>query len=333
MQAFKLASYAMAGLLILAGCAYAAYSLSPWPSVWMIRYAFAKDAADRNRKLDALDPAGVLAHADIAYDTGRRNRIDIYLPPRRANDAENLPAVMWIHGGAFVAGDKSDIEGYVRFLAAEGYAIATVGYSRAPESQYPTPVVEAAKALDFLRDNAQRFGIDANAIVLAGDSAGAQIASQLAAAIADKDYADDIGLTSRADPAAVRGIVLFCGVYGMEGIDLTGAFAGFLRTVMWSYFGEKNPTNDPRLRQFSVRNHITPDFPPVFISVGNADPLAPQSLALAETLKGKGVRTTAVFFPQSHTPPLQHEYQFQLDTEAGRYAFGELKAFLKRVFP
>lgn len=63
--------------------------------------------------------------------------------------------------------------------------------------------------------------------------------------------------------------------------------------------------------------------------MGNADPLAPQSLALAEALRARGIEVDALFFPKDHQPPLEHEYQLMLSTEAGRASFERMVGFLR----
>ncbi|MGQ2933682.1 alpha/beta hydrolase [Sphingopyxis sp.] len=72
---------------------------------------------------------------------------------------------------------------------------------------------------------------------------------------------------------------------------------------MWSYAGTRDP-EDPRVARLGIASHVTADYPPTFISVGNADPLAPQSIAFAEALRAKGVEVDSLFFPPDHKPPL-----------------------------
>lgn len=74
--------------------------------------------------------------------------------------------------------------------------------------------------------------------------------------------------------------------------------------------------------------HLTADCPPTFISVGNADPLAPQSYAFAGALRAKGVAVDALFFPAEHRPALGHECQLLLSTGDGRLSFERFVAFL-----
>ncbi len=121
--------------------------------------------------------------------------------------------------------------------------------------------------------------------------------------------------------------MLFCGPYDPTSLNFKGPFADFMHTVIWSYVGTPNP-RDARVAQMSVTPHVTAAYPPVFISVGNADPLAPQSLALVEALRAQGVEVDALFFPRDHDPPLGHEYQLLLSTDAGRLALDRSVAFL-----
>jgi acetyl esterase/lipase len=127
--------------------------------------------------------------------------------------------------------------------------------------------------------------------------------------------------------ASIRRVVLFCGPYDPASLNFEGSYGGFMRTVIWAYLGTRDP-HEPRVRELSVTPHVTAAYPPVFISVGNADPLAPQSVAFAEALRAKGVEVDALFFPHDHDLPLEHEYQMLLSTNAGRLAFDHLVAFL-----
>jgi acetyl esterase/lipase len=85
--------------------------------------------------------------------------------------------------------------------------------------------------------------------------------------------------------------------------------------VGWSYIGYKDFTHHPKADECSVVRHVTPAYPPSFVSAGNADPLIADSLAMAEALAANGVPVERLFYPRDHNPPLGHEYQFRLDTE------------------
>jgi acetyl esterase/lipase len=110
-------------------------------------------------------------------------------------------------------------------------------------------------------------------------------------------------------------------------MNFDGPFASFMRTVLWSYLGTRDP-HDARVRQMSVTPHVSSSYPPAFISVGNADPLAPQSIALAEALRAHAVEVDTLFFPPDRQPPLDHEYQLTLSTAAAQQALERSVAFL-----
>lgn len=309
------------------GAGYGAFKLSPWPWALLVRHAFEKDAIERNKALGRHRPDGVTDLREQRYGESADALLDVYFPAA-TRDGNALPAIVWIHGGAFVAGNKKDVAGYLRILAGRGYVAVAVGYSLAPGAQYPTPVRQANEALAFLVRNAERFRIDMSRLFLAGDSAGAQIAAQLAAIISDPAYAAAVGISPAVTRGQIKGAILFCGVYDTSTIKTDGQFGGFIRTTMWSYFGTRDFASDPRLAEFSVNRHITPAFPPAFVSVGNADSLAPQSRILVNAIEAQGGTPSTLFFPANYSPPLPHEYQFDLESDAGREALERLSGFL-----
>ena len=319
--------FLITALIAIGGVGYSAFRQSPWPWTLLIRYTFDKDAVQRNEALDRLRPAGVSELRDEQYGENSDTVLDLYFPPT-ASDGNARPVVVWIHGGAYAAGNKRDVAGYLRILAARGYVTVAIGYSRAPGAQYPTPVRQANEALAFLARNANRFQIDTSRLFLAGDSAGAQIAAQLAAIISNPTYASGVGISPTITPAQIKGVILFCGVYDASAIRTDGKLGGFIRAMMWAYFGNKDFANDPRLAESAVNRHVTREFPPAFVSVGNADPLAPQSRMLVSAIEAQSRAVTTLFFPDDYSPPLPHEYQFNLDSDAGREALERLSDFL-----
>jgi acetyl esterase/lipase len=315
------------GAVALVGAGlFAWYKLSPWPSVLMIRYAFDEGAQRAKASIAPHVPArGVAARYGLAYLSGEpAAKLDLFVPEHAAGP---LPVVVWVHGGGFIGGTRSDLAGYLQVLAHRGYAVAAIDYTLAPEARYPTPVRQTNAALAWIGDNAARFGIDPARVFLAGDSAGAQIAAQAALGITEPTYARSIGVTPGLPREALRGVVLFCGPYDPALLDFDSAFGHFMRTVLWSYLGTRDPA-DPRVAAMDLAPHLTPGYPPTFISVGNADPLARQSYLFADALRAKGVTVDTLFFPADHSPALGHEYQLLLSTADGRLSFERFVAFL-----
>ena len=314
----------------VAGALAVASRVSPWPSVLLIRALFDAGARKADAALAAHAPAGVTELRDEPYLKGDPDaRLDVYRP---ADASGPLPTVVWVHGGAFVSGSKDLIAGYLRVLAGQGFTVVGVDYSIAPEARYPTPVRQTAAALDHVLGEADRLGVDASRVVLAGDSAGSQVVAQVACLTTDVPYAEAVGIRTSLPAEHLRGLLLFCGAFDFDlarGSTPLGSW--LLRTALWAYSGRRDAHGDPSFMLGSVPQHAGPGFPPAFVSAGNADPLLPHSLGLVATLERLGLDVDSLFFPEDHEPRLAHEYQFDLDTDAGRLALERAVAFLHRV--
>ena len=126
-----------------------------WPAVRLIRLAFDAGAARTSAALATHVPPGVESRLDITYRPGDPQAVlDIHYPPGALSAGDPLPVVVWTHGGGFVSGDKADITNYAKVLAGRGYAVVSVGYTIAPEAQYPTPVRQLDAALGYLAAHA-----------------------------------------------------------------------------------------------------------------------------------------------------------------------------------
>ena len=179
---------------------------------------------------------------------------------------------------------------------------------------------------------AERFHMDAERIVLAGDSAGAQLSAQLAALITNPVYADALGIPPTIAARRLRGVALCCGIYDLGAIGDRSRFRSLYRAIGWAYSGSRDyRKNSGFLSTVSVLEHVGDAFPPTFVTAGNADPLLRQSQLFTVALIEAGVDVETLFYPEDHEPPLPHEYQFELDLEDARIAFTRLVAFFRRV--
>jgi acetyl esterase/lipase len=319
----------LAAGLVMAIFAY----LSPWPSVWLIRAVFNDQANKTVAELDKyVPPADTIdATLDIQYgNAGVNTTLDIFSP---SDSTGPLPTVIWTHGGAWISGSKENVNPYARIMAAEGYTVVSLNYTVGPDAIYPTAVEQLNEAYGFLVERADEYRIDPDSIVLAGDSAGAQLTSQLATMITSPAYAEKIGLEPTLTPEQVRGVILNCGVYDVKGIpDAPGLGGWGFRVALWAYLGTKDWADTPGGEAMSTIDDVTADFPVTWISGGNGDPLtATQSDPMTAQLQKLGVDVTTLFFPADTTPALEHEYQFHLDTPQAQKALTSTLAFLESV--
>jgi acetyl esterase len=323
----KAVLWVLLSVVACCGMAYAALELSPWPSALVYRWWMDHGGIELNAALEEHVPPSIGARLDQQYDEDDADALlDVYFPE---STTRALPTIVWMHGGGFLAGDRRQVGNYVRILAGRGYTTVSVGYSLGPASHYPTPLRQVNAALAYLVGHAEQLHIDPEHLFLAGDSAGAHIAAQMANIISSPEYAKAVGIVPSIRRAQLRGVILHCGLYDLSLAKFDGPWGHFMRTIVWSYSGVKEFGEKARLPEFSVARHVTGDFPPAFISVGNADRLLPHSRLLADALVKRGVKVDALFFPEDYRPALPHEYQFNLDTGAGREALERTTRFLK----
>jgi acetyl esterase/lipase len=298
---------------------------------WVIRRQFAETGKQLAASLRADAPDGVSAVIDEQYDDHPDARLDVYAPEAAAISDRRLPTVVWTHGGGWVGGSKDEIGDYFRMIAAAGFTVVGVEYALAPGARYPTPVRQVMAALRHLQDNADRLHVDPVQLVLAGDSAGAHIAAQVAAIATNPGYGEQVGVTSTIAADQLRGVALCCGPYDLSLVDPDSPMRNFILTVAWAYSGTRDyRNNDHFMSTTTVSRHLSEAFPPTFITAGNADPLLAHSHVLGSALEAKGVNVETLFYPAEHQPPLPHEYQFDLTLDDGRAALHRLLAFFQR---
>jgi acetyl esterase/lipase len=317
------------GILAVLGIVFLlAFTLSPWPGVAIIAYAFSRGDRVSEAGRQKHVPAGITTRRDIAYGCAKDEVFDLYY---KDVTSAPRPTIVWVHGGGFVAGSKNGIANYMKVLAGHGYSMVAVEYSRGYGTTYPKPIEQVNEALGFLVRNAADLKVDPATIVLAGDSAGAHIASQVALITTDPDYASALGISPQLKANQLSAMLLLSGAFDPSSLNFDGHYGWFLKTVLWAYSGVKNFREDERFRLTSVTDHVSRAFPPSFISSGNGDSLEPQAVALAQKLDDLDVHVQTLFFAVDRVPPLRHEYQFNLDIPAGREALNRILAFLDPI--
>ena len=304
-------------------------SLTPWPSAMAIRAVFTQGGDATAAEMEKHVPDTALTETlDVAYGAdGVDTTMDVFTP---ASADQPLPTIVWIHGGAWVSGSKENVDPYLRLLAGEGYTTIAVNYTLGPEGTYPTAVHQVNEALAYIDEHADDLGVDESQIVLAGDSAGAQLASQMATIMTSPDYAEMMSVKPALQPDQLVATVLNCGVYDLAALAALDGIVGWgLKSSMWAYAGTKNWAEDSSGATMSTVNWVTEDFPTTYISGGNGDGLTwLQSIPMADRLNELGVDVTTLFWPAAHEPALPHEYQFHLDMPDARTALAKTIDFL-----
>ncbi|MEW5421599.1 alpha/beta hydrolase [Amorphus sp. 3PC139-8] len=187
---------------------------------------------------------------DQAYGPHPRHRLDVYHPdigaPMRG------PALVFVHGGAFVQGDRNSTDeiyaNVMHRFARSGIVGINVEYRLAPEATFPGASEDVAAAIAWTRANAERLGVDADRIVLMGHSAGAAHAAS---------YAYD----RRLHPAEGPGLAGLIVVSGRVRADTAPDNPNAAKVE--TYYGSSDPAI---LDAASAVSHVDAGSPPTFIA-------------------------------------------------------------------
>jgi acetyl esterase/lipase len=130
---------------------------------------------------------------------GFEQRLDAYLPP---GDGPH-PAVLLVHGGAWMHGDKRDVGELAGLLARAGFACFAPSYRLAPAHRWPAQLEDCLYAVQFVRANAARFAVDPARIGAMGFSAGGHLVAMLGVLDERRDE-------QAADPVLARSTRIRC---------------------------------------------------------------------------------------------------------------------------
>ncbi len=159
--------------------------------------------------------AGVSANTnrDIEYArVGEQAlKLDLYLPRVKPR----TPLIVWVHGGAWRSGSKSDMP--LGKLVEEGYAVASIDYRLSTQARFPAQVHDIKAAIRFLRGHGGQWRISSRKIVIAGDSAGAHLAALVGVSNGNRELEGTLG-DDRGESSNVQGIISFYGAANLTTI-------------------------------------------------------------------------------------------------------------------
>lgn len=243
-------------------------------SIESLMFNLTASASDRRRDAAIPLPEGIVCHCDIPYC--KEQLLDIYYPEGTRTP---LPTIVSIHGGGYVYGSKEIYRRYGMDLARRGFAFVNFNYRLAPKHRFPAPLEDTNAVMEWVCHNAAQYYLDPDRILLVGDSAGAQLASQYAAIVQNPDYATLFSF--RTPPITIRALGLNCGRYDMA------AWASEPRKgLMLDYLGRDIPASDSRFR---VLDAIAANYPPAFITTACHDFLREQAQPMYDFLREKGI--------------------------------------------
>jgi len=203
--------------------------------------------------------------------------------PFGAPENKTLPAIIFYHGGGWVMGSRDGHDSLCRYLSnATECRVFSVEYRLAPEFKFPIPIDESFIALKFISDNSEELNIDKSKIVVAGDSAGGNIAAVMSLmAREEKDL--NVSYQLLIYPATDA---------SKERASYEENAKGFLlekEGMRWFY--KHYLANDKDRKDWRVSPILAPDLsnlPPSYVITVAADPLRDEGRDYVEALREAG---------------------------------------------
>lgn len=140
--------------------------------------------------------------------------LDITYPNK--NIEEDRPTLFYFHGGGFFGGSKSngdplaesDITALIDDICSEGFNIVNVDYALVPDYHFPTPLIQANLAFEYINSHKEEYHINMDKVIIMGSSAGAIITSQLGSIVTNSEYAKLLNITPSLTKEQVKALVI-----------------------------------------------------------------------------------------------------------------------------
>lgn len=205
---------------------------------------------------------------DVHYGPHERNVFDLY----KAKSDKPTPLVMYIHGGAFLAGGKYLVSAQLLDACAKaGISVASINHRYSTQAVYPAPYQDAVRALQFLRAHAKQYNLNPKTVALSGGSSGADISLWIG-------FHDDMADPSSDDPVkreSTRVSAIGASAAQSE-LDprvvkkLVGESPAVMKAIrqLWGLSPDEVDTERAYklYRETSPLTYLTKDDPPVFLS-------------------------------------------------------------------
>ncbi|WP_050008059.1 alpha/beta hydrolase [Butyrivibrio sp. WCE2006] len=212
--------------------------------------------------------------------------MDIFKPI--VPDGQELPVIVYIHGGGLVLGDRKMSRVFGRVLAGYGYLVFSIEYRLAPRANSAQQLDDVCAGMDLIGRKLVDFDVDFGRVFLAAESAGAYLAIYVAAMKESKKLQDAIGYEPTRMRFAALGLV--SGMFYTNRPDPIGFF------LSEQFYGDKI-TDKKFLKYMDPENsEIVDNLPPAFFVTSRGDFLNNYTLMYHKKLKKAGKKTKLIYY-------------------------------------
>ncbi|HWE68607.1 MAG TPA: alpha/beta hydrolase [Acidimicrobiales bacterium] len=240
---------------------------------------------------------------DYWGDGQRRHRLDIYrsalTPPSGA------PVMVYIHGGAWVMGEKREQGKPMLYeLVARGWVCVAINYRLSPKATWPDHIVDAKRAVAWVKEHIADYGGDPAFVAVSGGSAGGHLCALLALTAGDPAFQPGF---EQAD-ATVDACVPFYGVMDMTVSDEgSGRYGTGLLELLEKRVMKAHQSDHPEVfQEASPTCRVRDDAPPFFVLHGQNDTLVPVDVARTFVASLRAVSRAPVAYAE--LPLAQHAF-------------------------
>ena len=281
----------------------------------------------RDLQFEASDdaPGQIRVRRHLTFDRagGRDLRLDVVSPADPPAPGERRPALVQVHGGGWVIGFK-ERQGQLLMheMAGHGWVCFNVDYRLSPKATFPDHLVDVKRAIAWVREHADEFGVDPDFVAITGGSAGGHLTA-LAALTAD---VDDYQPGFEDADVSVQAAVPFYGVYDFtnrNGVWHDDTASMFLGPIVMKSSLEEEPE---KWAAASPLDQVRADAPPFFVIHGDKDVLAPVEDARDFVQRMRAVSTAPVFYLELEGT--QHAFE-TFETVRSRAVIRGVRRFLE----
>ena len=266
-----------------------------------------------------------IRNIDYVGDGLYRHKLDILV--RRADPPTSAPVLVYIHGGAWVIGDKRE-QGIpmMQELATRGWVCVAINYQLSPKATWPDHVIDCKRALAWVRDHIGEYGGDPSFLAVSGGSAGGHLSALVALTANEPGWQPGFEEVDTSVDACLP----FYGVHDVTGDpESSGLYGPGLVQLLQRRVMKATMADDRTPFEYaSPERRVTVDAPPMFVLQGANDTLVPPQVARRFVERLRAVSRSPVAYVE--LPCAQHAFDILASIRSRHTTLGAVR-FLEAV--